>query len=58
MNYEHIKLLLDIFHLSIDIPHTDKIRAEIMKELIEINTPVVEELSTEEPELAFGARNL
>lgn len=39
MNYERIQLLLSVFHDSLDVPNTDKIRAEIMKELRAWNSP-------------------
>jgi ABC-type uncharacterized transport system YnjBCD ATPase subunit len=58
MDFAHIKLLLDVFHSSIDVPHTDKIRAEIMEELKAIDSPTVEVLPDPEPELSFGARKL
>lgn len=46
MDMERIKLLLDVFHASINVPHTDKIRAEIMEELQHWNS-----FETDEPEL-------
>ena len=60
MDIERIDLLLRVFHATIDVPHTDKIRAEIMEELAEINNPPVkvEEIEDPEPELTYGARKL
>lgn len=51
MDMERIKLLLEVFHDSLNVPHTDKIRAEIVEELKEWNNPPVPEEEPEEPEL-------
>lgn len=52
MDMERIKLILDVFHATIDVPHTDKIRAEIIEELKEWNNPSVAP-EVDEPELAL-----
>lgn len=57
MNMERINLLLEVFKKSLDVPHTDKIRAEIMGELQEINTPPVVD-NDPEPELEIKGRRL
>lgn len=56
MNMERINLILEVFRKSLDVPHTDQIRVEIIKELIAINTPVPE--PEPEPELKVEGRRL
>lgn len=62
MDFERIQLLLTVFHESLDVPHTDKIRMEIMEELKSINNlPSPEPINVDasgETELNFGARRL
>lgn len=53
MDMERIKLILDVFHASLDVPHTDKIRAEIVEELKDWNNPPAPEPEVDEPELAL-----
>lgn len=49
MNFERIKLLLDVFHSSINVPNTDRIRNEAMAELIEHNSTFAD-VVVEKPE--------
>lgn len=50
MNFERIKLLLDVFHSSLNVPNTDRIRNEAMAELIEHNSTFAD-VVVEEPEI-------
>ena len=62
MDFERIALLLGVFHSSLDVPKTDNIRNEIMKELHKHNSmqpiEVPAEVIAEQKELNFGARKL
>lgn len=60
MDFDHIHTLLDVFLKSINIPHTEKIRAAIVEELKAINDPIVDapEPIVEDKDLFFGARKL
>lgn len=61
MDYGRIKLLLEVFRNSLDVPHTDKIRAEIIEELKGWNAPQgLPDVAPaeEEPELSAGGRRL
>ena len=62
MDFERIALLLGVFHSSLDVPKTDNIRNEIMKELHKHNAmELIEpsaEVVAEQKELQFGARKL
>lgn len=61
MDLERIKLLLDVFHSSLDVPHTNNIRDEIMKELRDHNAgevPVVFVPEEAEPELKIEGRRI
>lgn len=57
MDFERINLLLDVFHKSLNVPNTEKIRDEIREELTQWNSPapVVED---PQPELELKGRRL
>lgn len=59
MDFDRIKLLLDVLHSSLTVPNTDRIRAAIMSELAEHNTDADLITPTDpEPELTAGGRRL